>query len=78
VLSPQQKEICDATTGTIQRMALRIVGVPTEERAKTYERVRKHYLDAAAEIEPNNELTHRWVEIQRLVADFDAIGCGHA
>ncbi len=82
-LPPQQKRVCDAMTGTVQRMAMRIVDVPSEERAETYERVRLHYLTAAAEIEPNNELTHRWVEttvaaIKRLVAAFDSIGCGHA
>lgn len=82
-LSVQQQRICDATTGTIQRMALRVVDVPIEQRAATYDRIRNHYLIAAAELAPESELTRRWVEmtvaaIERLVADFDATGCGHA
>ncbi len=82
-MPPVQCSVSQATIGTIQRMALRIVGVPTEGREEAYEEARKHYLDAAAEIEPLNEFTRGWVEttvtaIRQLVADFDALGVGHA
>jgi hypothetical protein len=68
-----------ATVGAIQRTAMAIVALPTEERAAQYELVRRQFEAAVTEFGVEGAMAHAWlystmIGIQSLVTEIETRG----
>ncbi len=78
-LTPGQEEAVAATVGAIQRIAMAIVGLPTEGRAAHYAMVRRNFEAALMEVGIDGTTAHAWLNstmhgIESLVSEIEAGG----
>jgi hypothetical protein len=77
-LTPEQHAVA-ATVGAIQRIAMAIVELPTEERAAHYAMVRRKFETVMAEVGVDGATAHAWLNntmhgIESLVSEIEAGG----
>ena len=78
-LTPVQEEAVASTVGAIQRIAMAIVELPTEERAALYAMVRRNFEAALMEVGIEGATAHAWLNstmngIESLVSEIEAGG----
>ena len=78
-LTPGQEEAVAATVGAIQRIAMAIVELPSEERASHYAMVRRNFEAALMEVGIEGAAAHAWLNstmqgIASLVSEIEAGG----
>jgi hypothetical protein len=78
-LTPEQEVVVAATVGAIQRIAMAIVELPTEERASHYAIVRRNFEAALMEVGIEGATAHAWLNgtmhgIEALVGEIEAGG----
>ena len=78
-LTPRQEEAVAATVGAIQRIAMAIVELPSEERASHYAMVRRNFEAALTEVGIEGATAHAWLNntmhgIESLVSEIEAGG----
>ena len=78
-LTREQEEAVAATVGAIQRIAMGIVALPKEERARHYAMVRRNFEAAITEFGIEGAMAHAWLNrtmigIQTLVTEIDTRG----
>jgi hypothetical protein len=78
-LTREQEEAVAATVGAIQRIAMGIVALPKEERARHYAMVRRNFEAAITEFGIERAMAHAWLNrtmigIQTLVTEIEISG----
>jgi hypothetical protein len=78
-LTPEQEEAVAATVGAIQRIAMKIVALPKEQRAAHYALARRNFEMAVAEFSVEGDMAQAWLDktmvgIQTLVTEIEAGG----
>ena len=78
-LTPGQEEAVAATVGAIQRIAMAVVELPTEERTAHYAMVRRNFEAALMEVGIEGATAHAWLNnmmhgIESLVSEIEAGG----
>ena len=75
-LTREQEEAVATTVGAIQRIAMGIVALPKEERARHYAMVRRNFEAAITEFGIEGAMAHAWLNrtmigIQTLVTEIE-------
>jgi hypothetical protein len=78
-LTREQEEAVAATVGAMQRIAMCIVALPKEERARHYAMVRRNLEAAITEFGIEGAMEHAWLNrtmigIQTLVTEIEISG----
>jgi hypothetical protein len=78
-LTREQEEAVATTVGAIQRIAMGIVALPKEERARHYAMVRRNFEAAITEFGIEGAMAHAWLNrtmigIQTLVTEIEISG----
>ena len=78
-LTREQEEAVATTVGAIQRIAMGIVALPKEERARHYAMVRRNFEAAITEFGIEGAMAHAWLNrtmigIQTLVTEIEIGG----
>ena len=78
-LTREQEEAVATTVGAIQRIAMGIVALPKEERARHYAMVRRNFEAAIMEFDVDGDMANAWLDrtmtgIQTLVTEIEISG----
>jgi hypothetical protein len=76
-----QQAAIEASIGSAQKIAMRIVDLPKDKREAGIEFVRRNYADALEKFGIDSEQSHAWLELQikgirSLVSEIEASGGG--
>jgi hypothetical protein len=78
-----QQAAIEASVGSAQRIAMRIIALPKEQREAALEIVRRNYADAIKRAGfGDSEQSRKWIELQMqgiraLIAEIEMSGGGH-
>jgi hypothetical protein len=78
-LTPEQKRMLDATLGAVQRIAMKIVELPREQRAAQYAVVRRNFAESIDKFGIEGAAADQWLDstmqgIAALVLEIEAGG----
>jgi hypothetical protein len=81
-LTPEQRAAIEASIGSVQRIAMKIINLPREHRETGLEVVRRNFSDALKKHGYDNEHGRRWLDLQIegircLIAEIEGSGGGH-
>jgi len=76
-----QQAAIEASIGSAQTIAMRIVDLPKDKREAGIEFVRRNYVDALEKFGIDSEQAHAWLELQikgirSLISEIEASGGG--
>jgi len=76
-----QQAAIEASIGSAQKIAMRIVDLPKDKREAGIEFVRRNYADALEKFGIDSEQAHAWLELQikrirSLISEIEASGGG--
>lgn len=77
--SATQQAAIEASIGSAQKIAMRIVGLPKDKREAAIEFVRRNYTDALEKFSIDGEQARAWLELQikgirSLISEIEASG----
>jgi hypothetical protein len=78
-LTPEQQRSLDATVGSIQRIATRIVQLPREAREQAFTITRRNFEESIQRFGLDGEQANRWLDLtmgalRALVSEIEAGG----
>lgn len=80
-MTPEQEKALDATLGTVQRVAMKIVELSRDRREEAFAIARRNYGEALRKIcqNPDDGAPHAWLEkvmegLRALVAEIESTG----
>ena len=81
IMTPEQEKAFDATLGTVQRVAMKIVELPRDRRDEAFAIAHRNYAEALRKIgqNPDDGASHAWLEkvmegLWVLVAEIESSG----